>query len=127
MGNEKIKVLSKRGYIGNTIIVIASIILIYLLVSLYFINHFYIFTVINGVNVSLKANDDVDRIMEYYVNDYKLRLIERSGEIEDITGREVGLEYNGKDNITDLLRKQNSLNWLVSLFEHQKKIYLNLC
>lgn len=120
MGNEKIKVLSKRGYIGNTIIVIASIILIYLLVSLYFINHFYIFTVINGVNVSLKANDDVDRIMEYYVNDYKLRLIERSGEIEDITGREVGLEYNGKDNITDLLRKQNSLKWLASLFEHQK-------
>ena len=124
MGNEKIKVLSKRGYIGNTIIVIASIILIYLLVSLYFINHFYIFTVINGVNVSLKANDDVDRIMEYYVNDYKLRLIERSGEIEDITGREVGLEYNGKDNITDLLRKQNSLNWLASLFEHQK-LYSN--
>ncbi len=124
MGNEKIKVLSKRGYIGNTIIVIASIILIYLLVSLYFINHFYIFTVINGVNVSLKANDDVDRIMEYYVNDYKLRLIERSGEIEDITGREVGLEYNGKDNITDLLRKQNSLKWLASLFKHQK-LYSN--
>lgn len=120
MRNEKIKVLSKRGYIGNTLIVIASIILIYLLVSLYFINHFYFFTVINGVNVSLKSNDDVDQIMKDYVRDYKLQLIERSGEIEDITGREVGLEYNGKDNITDLLHKQNSLKWLASLFEHQK-------
>ena len=92
MWNEKMKTLSKRGIIGNTIIVIASVILIYLLVSLYFTNHFYISTVINGVNVSLKANDDVDRIMRNYVKDYKLQLIERNGEIENITGQEVGLE-----------------------------------
>jgi hypothetical protein len=120
MWNEKMKALSKRGIIGNTIIVIASVILIYLLVSLYFTNHFYISTVINGVNVSLKANDDVDRIMRNYVKDYKLQLIERNGEIENITGQEVGLEYRGEDNITNLLRKQNSLKWIVSLFKDQK-------
>jgi hypothetical protein len=120
MWNEKMKALSKRGIIGNTIIVIASVILIYLLVSLYFTNHFYISTVINGVNVSLKANDDVDRIMRNYVKDYKLQLIERNGEIENITGQEVGLEYRGEDNITNLLHKQNSLKWIVSLFRDQK-------
>jgi hypothetical protein len=120
MWNEKMKALSKRGIIGNTIIVIASVILIYLLVSLYFTNHFYISTVINGVNVSLKANDDVDRIMRNYVKEYKLQLIERNGEIENITGQEVELEYRGEDNITNLLHKQNSLKWIVSLFKDQK-------
>jgi hypothetical protein len=119
MGKERIKILSKRSVVEKIIIVIASVILIYLLVSLYFTNHFFIFTTINGVNVSLKSNDDVDQIMRNYVKNYKLQLIERNGEIEDITGQEVGLEYDGKDNISEILHRQNSLKWIVSLLENQ--------
>ncbi len=124
MRDGKIKILSKRGVTGNTIIAIAFIILVYLLISLYFKNHFLINTTINGVNVSLKAEDDVNQIMKNHVKSYRLQLIERNGETEEITGRDVELEYNEKNNISEILQRQNSLKWIASLLKDQK-VYAN--
>ncbi len=59
MKNINIKKLFKSKAIGNVIILIASILLIYLLISLYFSNHYFFNTVINGVDVSLKAHEDI--------------------------------------------------------------------
>lgn len=120
MGKWKSKVLSNRGVIEKTIIAIASVLLIYLLISLYFINHFFAFTVINGVNVSLKTDDDVDQIMRNYVENYELQLIERDGETEDITGQEVDLQYKGEDRISEVLHRQSSIKWISSLFKSQQ-------
>ncbi len=117
---RKIKLFSKSGGSENTVIAIASIILVYLLISLYFTNHFFVNTLINGVNVSLKTKDDADRIMRNHMKNYKLQLIERNGKTENITGQEVGLEYNEKNNISEILHNQNSLSWIVSLFRDQK-------
>lgn len=120
MGKWKSQALSKRNVIEKILIAIASVTLIYLLVSLYFINHFYIFTVINGVNVSLKTNEDADQIMRNYVKDYKLQLIERDGETENITGQEVDLQYKGEADISEFLDRQSSVKWLASLFRRQQ-------
>jgi hypothetical protein len=59
MKNFKIVSISKKQVIEKVIIVIGSIVLIYLLISLYFLKHFFFRTVINGVDVSLKAYDDI--------------------------------------------------------------------
>ncbi|MBC2582292.1 hypothetical protein [Clostridium sp. DJ247] len=82
MKNINIQRLFKSKNTGNIIILIASSLLLYLLISIYFTNHFFFNTVINGVNVSLKAYDDADDIIKNYVKDYKLQLVERSGEAE---------------------------------------------
>jgi hypothetical protein len=111
----------KRSAAENTIIVIASMMLVYLLISLYFMNHFFTNTVINGVNVSLKSQEDVNRSLQDHIRNYKLQLVERNGEIEDIWGMEIGLEYNEKNNISEILRRQDSLKWIFSLFKNHEE------
>ena len=115
---NKIK-LSKSNAIGSIIFLIASIVLIYLLVSIYFADHFFFNTVINGVNVSLKAHDEVEGIIRGYVKDYKLQLTERNGETEEIAGQDIGLQYNEKNSISNIYHIQNPFKWISSLFESQ--------
>ena len=120
MKNVDIKKLFKSKRTGNVIIFIASILLIYLLISLYFSKHSFFNTVINGVDVSLKAHEDIEDIIRGYVKDYKLQLVERNGEIEEIIGRDIGMEYNEKNSIDKVYPRQNSFKWIVSLLKDQK-------
>ncbi|HYE11055.1 MAG TPA: peptidoglycan binding domain-containing protein [Patescibacteria group bacterium] len=120
MQNINIKKLFISKAAGNVIIVIASIVLIYLLFSLYFINHFFFNTVINGVDVSLKAHDNAAGIIKSYIKDYKLQLIERNGEIEEIIGQDIGMQYNQKNSISKVYQMQYPFKWLSSLLKKQE-------
>lgn len=120
MKKISVKKFFKSEVTGNIIILIASIVLIYLLISVYFANHFFFNTVINGVDVSLKAHDNVDNIIRSYIKDYKLQLIERNGEVEEIIGQDIGMQYNEKNGIFKIYRMQNSFKWISSLLRKQK-------
>lgn len=119
MKNIDIKKLFKSRVAGNIIIISASIVLIYLLVSIYFTNHFFFNTVINGVDVSLKAYEDADDIIRNYIKNYKLQLIERNGKTEEITSKDIGMQYNGKNSIYKIYHLQNSFKWISPLFKNQ--------
>jgi len=120
MKNINIKRLFKSEIIGNTIILITSMVLIYLLISLYFINHFLFNTVINGVDVSLKTYDAADSIIRNYTKDYKLQLIERNEKMEEITGWDIEMRYNQKSSISKIHQMQNKVGWITSLCKEQK-------
>jgi hypothetical protein len=120
MKNINVKKLFKSKTTGNKIILIVSSILIYLLISLYFTNHFFFNTVINGVDVSLKAHDDVNQTFRNYIEDYELQLIEREGEIEEIRGQDIGLQYNEKNSISKIYTMQSSIKWISSLFKEKE-------
>lgn len=116
MKNLNIKNLVTR----KNIILIASTVIAYLIISLYFANHFFFNTVISGVDVSLKSHDDAASIIKSHIKNYKLQLIERSGETEDIIGQDIGMEYNEKNSISKVYEAQNSLKWVSSLFNEQR-------
>ncbi len=126
MKNMNRKKLFKSKLRKNAIIVIALIMLMYLLISLYFMNHCFFNTVINGVDVSLREHDDVDDIIRRCIVDYKLQLIERNGEIEDITGRDIEMRYNESNKVYMIYRLQSSLKWVSSLFKRQQYYVDNL-
>jgi hypothetical protein len=118
------KKLFQREFIEKTIIVIASIVFVYLLISCYFANHFFFNTVINGANVSLKSHHDAEHFIKNYIKDYKLQLIERNGETEEITGQDVAMRVSSKNSISKIFNIQKSLNWAGSIFK-KDKYYLN--
>lgn len=120
MKNINIKKLFKSKTAGNIIILLASIVLIYLLISVYFAKHFFFNTVINGVDVSLKAHEDAEDIIISYIKDYKLQLIERKGEVEEIVGQDIGMQYNEKNSISKIYNEKNSFKWISSLLKEQK-------
>jgi hypothetical protein len=82
--------------------------------------------VINGVNVSLKAHEEVDEIIRSYLKDYKLQLIERNGEIEEITGQDIEIQYNEINSIYKLYQIQNPFIWISSLLKKQSYYSNNL-
>jgi hypothetical protein len=120
MKNINVKKLFKSKSMGNNIIIIVSSVLIYLIISLYFTNHYFFNTVINGVEVSLKAHDDVNHIIRSYIEDYELQLIERDGKIEEISGQDIGMLYNEKNSISKINKLQSSFKWIRSLFKEQE-------
>lgn len=124
MKNNIIAYFLKNKTMGNKIILIASIVLIYLLISLYFVNHFFFNTTINGVNVSLKAHNDVNNIFKDNIKDYKLHLIERNGKVEEIFGQDIEMKYNEKNDISKIYEMQNSFKWISSLLK-ESEYYLD--
>lgn len=120
MKNLYLRKLFKSKKVGNSIIVIASAVLIYLIISIYFASHFFFNTVINGVNVSLKAHSAAEYLIKSYIKEYKLQLIERAGEAEEINGEDIGLMYNETSSISGIYERKNSFKWFYSLFKAKK-------
>jgi lipoprotein-anchoring transpeptidase ErfK/SrfK len=72
------------------------------------------------VNVSLKAHGDVADIIRNHIKDYKLQLIERNGQVEEIIGQDIDIQYNEKNSIYKIYHSKNSFKWLSSLLKgHQ--------
>jgi hypothetical protein len=124
MKSISIRKFFQNDVISKIIIAIGSLILIYLLISLYFTKHFFFNTVINEVNVSLKAHHDVELIMSNYTKNYELELIERNNETEVISGQRIEMQYNEKNSVPRIYHLQNPLQWINSLFKAQK-YYVN--
>lgn len=120
MKHIDIKQLFTSKVTGNIVIFAASIALIYSLISVYFCNHFFFNTEINGVNVSLKAHGIGNRVIKDYIKGYKLQLSERNSETEEIAGQDINLQYNEKIDISEIYHMQNSFKWMGSLFKSQK-------
>lgn len=120
MKSADIKKLMTCQSVENIKIITASIVLVYLLISLYFMNHFFFNTIINGVDVSLKPHDGADEAFIGYANGYRLQIIERNGEAEEIWGQEIGMQYNRKNSISKIYHAQSSFKWLNSLIEEQR-------
>ena len=99
------------------IIILFSIILLYLLISLYFINHFFLGTTINGVKLSFKSFRAAERLLTKHFQEYKLTMTGRNGVTEIITGRQIGLLLNKNEDIGEIFRLQNQLLWPVMLFK----------
>ncbi len=110
----------KGKTLGNVVIAIVLIVLLYILISIYFAKHFFFNTVINGVEVSLKAHSHANGIIKNYTKDYKLQLIERNNEIEEIEGKDIGMLYNEQNSISKVYEAQKPMKWISSLFKKQK-------
>lgn len=124
MDNYILKKLSLKKNSQMTLIVIASMILLYLLIALYFRNHYFPNTVINNTIVSFKSYDNGEMLMKKSGKEYTLKLMDREGKSEIINSQDMELTYN-KDNSIDKIHKyQQPLKWIFSLFKEQK-FYVN--
>lgn len=110
--------------IEKYIITTASIILTYLLISLYFTTHYFFNTVINGVDVSLKSYKKAEAALDSFAENYELLIIERSGRTEGISGREIGLYYNREDRLPKVHQLQRPVAW-AGLFFTNRRYFIN--
>lgn len=126
MKQVKIMVLSKRRIKRNLLIITTSSLGIYLLISLYFFNHFFFNTEINGINVSLKTYKNLSSIISDYVKNYELLLIERNGKTELIRSHDIGMQYNKDTSLNQVNRMQNPFMWVSSIFKSRQYVIKDL-
>ncbi|WP_288221380.1 L,D-transpeptidase family protein [uncultured Clostridium sp.] len=123
MVKEFINRIIKNKLIGKAIIVISSIILLYLLSSMYFINHFFFNTKVNGVDLSLKNYKEANKILEESVKEYSIKIVGRDNRIEEIRGSYIELLFKEKDIIKEIKKDQNLFKWIASLI-NKKEYYI---
>ena len=106
------KEFKENKIFANIIIGSCILILVYLLISIYFISHFNFGTIINGVNISGKTISKANEKISNKIGSYKLELKERGGIIEEISGNDINLTYYSNNKVQMIKQGQNAFSWI---------------
>ncbi|MBW9173984.1 L,D-transpeptidase/peptidoglycan binding protein [Clostridium estertheticum] len=117
----EIQTIKRKKSVKTIIIYFSILFALYLSVSIYFNNHFYFGSVINGINASGKTVDQVDKDLSSKYATYTLELKERGGVNEQIKATDIRLKYNSNGKIQMLKDNKNSFGWFYEIFN--KKNY----
>ncbi|MDD3403303.1 MAG: peptidoglycan binding domain-containing protein [Hespellia sp.] len=96
--------------------IFGTIAVAYLGFAIFFINHFYFYTTVNGMNFSLRSEKYVSSYIERQVADYELTVEEKGGVKETISGTDIDLKYVANDQIKDAIQSQNPFLWPKAFF-----------
>ena len=95
--------------------VVAFLFLLYFGIALFFMDHFFVNTVINGHDFSGKTLEDATRFYQTQLKGYALSIKEK-GKCEVIKGEDIALEYQENDVFENILKRQNAFLWLGAAF-----------
>ena len=115
--NENIRKYKKNNKIWISAgIIVASLLVVYLIMTAYFNSHFFFRTYINGINVTGKSNKSAKDFIAEKASDYILTIKEREGNTESLNGTDINLKYDFTNGINQLLENQNPFLWIKSIF-----------
>ena len=97
----------------------AGLLIIYLIGVLYFSNHFFAGTKINGIDFSMKSAEQTEKYFKDQMKNYKLEIISRDGAKETLEGSKFAMEYTSKGEAEKLLKKQTSAKWPAMFLKKQ--------
>ena len=112
MRKERNKLINKK----NITIGLSILIFMYLGVSVFFMNHFYFGSQINGIDISFKTINQAKEKISSVISTYSLEVEGRAGINGKIIGKEIGLVCNEKDKVKEFKNRQNPFKWITSLF-----------
>ena len=110
----------RKAILLLSISAVLLLVLIYLLISLYFKNHFYFHTEVNGLKVGRMTAEQAKEKIAEDVGDYLLTVYDRDGEKYHIMGRDIDNSYVPDGSLEKALKEQNMFAWIPSLFQENK-------
>ena len=96
--------------------VILVLLLVYLFGTVYFTDHFFAGTAIDGVDCSMKKYDEVGEIFKEEIKNYELTIKEMNCPDEKISSVEAGMELVENYDFLSLTRNQKRVKWPVLCF-----------
>ena len=91
--------------------ILAGIFLAYLAASVYFMEHFFLGTAVNGENVEFQTVKQVNSLILEQAEGYGLTLLERGGTEESVTAQQLGMSFFETENVRNYKRVQNGFLW----------------
>ena len=113
-GNRSRKIKSKIIFE-----MIAILAILYVGMSIYFMNHFNIGTFINDENYGGRSPRYVDNEIMEMIDNYQLKIIGRNNIENIIKGNEIKLKYHPDDTLTEIMKSQNGWLWFTGFFQKQ--------
>ncbi|MGI6010720.1 MAG: peptidoglycan binding domain-containing protein [Ruminococcus sp.] len=112
--------MTKRKKILLIILIVFLVLLAgtYIGMAIYFEQHFYSNTVINGTDCSQMTVEEVKEKLKQQVKEYRLTIKGRGDANETVTAETLKLAYKDDGSVEQLLEKQNPWLWLVNAFQN---------
>lgn len=102
-------------------IFLVALLISYVSLSFFFMNHFQFNTKINGEDVSLKNIDQVEPLLKNLINSYNLTIVGSNNEKEQISGESISVEIKESEKTVITIKKQEAFLWPISLFQNSAK------
>ncbi len=99
------------------IIVVAALVAAYLFYGYYFRSHFEPNTVINGIDCSYMTEPELEDAIQDQIDEYELQIVERTGDVEALDGKDFGLHVENGNTLTDILEAQGAFTWPKAYFK----------
>ena len=107
----------KDSKISKKIIFLLSpFIVIYLGITLFFTNHFYYNSSINGFNISGKTIDEANASISSQMENYTLKIYGRNNVFDEMEGVQINLSFDLGDKLIEFKKNQNPLLWFLGFF-----------
>ena len=91
--------------------ILAGIFLAYLAASVYFMEHCFLGTAVNGENVEFQTVKQVNSLILEQAEGYGLTVLERGGTEESVTAQQLGMSFSETENVRNYKRVQNGFLW----------------
>ena len=101
-------------------IVLGTIAAMYFGFSIYFTQHFYFGTTINGINIGGKSIEFTKSTLQSVVDRYELTIIERDGTKEIISGNDFDLAIDWNDELDRLVEAQDGYAWVEKMIHPEE-------
>lgn len=95
---------------------LGALLLIYFGFSIFYMNHFFFGTSMNGMNISGYSVSKVREKTESKIAEYELEITDRDGGKESMKGSSIDLMIQWDDSIEQFLKEQNAFAWPVKVF-----------
>ena len=99
--------MNKKILIAGTVVLTVSVI-IYLALSIFFLNHFQFHTMLNDNNVSLKTAEEIEREFKNEATDYHITIVGRSDLQDTISADEISLQPVFDGSIERILHERSA-------------------
>lgn len=104
----------RRAIVAAAIVAVCAA--VYFGLAAFFHTHFLPNTFIDGINCSMRSQEDATKLVKDYIDNYELTVTEREGGVETISGKAIGMSYADDGAIAGLMAEQNPYSWFARLY-----------
>lgn len=97
--------------------VVFLVLMVYIGISIYFMEHFFLGTTVNGKKAELLTTEEVNGQILTEAGRFRLTVQGRNGVKEELSPEELGVRYGAPDETARFKRQQNGFLWPRMLFK----------
>ena len=106
----------KKNVKRNLLILIGILVIMYVVLSIFFMKHYYFGKTINVTDYPGYTAKSVTSKLLTMVDNYELQIIGRNNVADAIEGKDIKLKYQFDDTLERIKKKQNGWLWFTALF-----------